>query len=359
MGTYEFTDRTAYDGNAGAVPSRLPNPSLTWETAHTVNIGFELGIFRRATLELDLYNTLNSDLLQAVPLSASSGFDSQQRNIGIVRNRGIDLNITTNNLDGLLKWQTNLNLNINKNKVIELSEHKDIFDDFTIIREGLPLVYFYMREWAGVDPETGKPLWTRWEDENGAIIHGRDNKEPTNIVTTSKYSDASLLAIESADPDFTGGFSNDFIYKNLSLTILTNFAVGHKVYTEANYSVHDLGSNRLKITKWQDWTRWEKKGDIADLPQLLFSDPDLSRMASSVHLYDASYLRIQSIRLGYTFPQKFIGLKNLYLSATVENLGIFTKFPFGDSDTSFQDPFAELERYRPTRKFLFSIRFDL
>lgn len=359
MGTYEFSERTAYDGSAGAVPSRLPNPALTWETAHTTNVGIELGMYRRMIFELDLYNTLNTDLLQAVPLPAASGFNNQERNIGSVRNRGIDLNITTNNLDGMFKWQTNLNLNINRNKVMELYEHKDIIDEFTIIREGQPLVYFYMREWAGVDPDNGEPLWTRWEDETGAVINGGDNIEPTNITTTSTYSDASLLAIGAADPAFTGGFSNDFSYKNLSLTILTNFAVGHKVFTEANYSVHDLGSNRLKITKWQDWTRWEKPGDIADLPQLLYTDPFNSRNESSIFIYDASYLKIQSVRLAYTIPKLFSGIRNVYLSAIVENLGIFTKFPYGDSDTSFQDPFADLERYRPTRKFLFSIRFDI
>jgi len=362
MGTYQFSDRTAYDGVAGAVPSRLPNPALTWESAHTLNIGTELRIYNRLTIELDLYNTKNTDLLQSVPLSAASGFASQQRNIGSVLNRGIDLNITTTNLDGLLKWQTNLNLNVNRNEVLELSNHADIISDNYIIREGLTLKYFYMREWKGVDPATGKPLWTRWEDENGGLLHGSSKKEPTNITTTSVFSDASLIPIETVYPDFTGGFSNDLMFKNFSLTILTNFAVGHKVYTEANWTVHDLGSNRFKITKWQGWTTWEKPGDIADLPQLLFSDPYNTRMASSLYLHDASYLKIQSVRLGYTFPKTIVGLKNLSLAVASENLAILTKFPFGDSDTDFTGSSAgsaSLDRYRPTRKVLFSIRFDL
>ncbi len=359
MGTYQFSDRTAYNGDAGALPSRLPNPALTWESANTLNLGFELGIFRRASFEIDLYNTINTDLLQAVPLSAASGFSSQQRNVGSVRNRGVDLNITTTNLNGLLKWETNLNMNFNRSKVLELADHADIISGSRIIREGLPLEYFYMREWAGVDPATGKPLWVRWEDESGNLLHGSNNTEPTNITTTSVYSDASLLPIESVYPKFTGGMSNDFTYKNFSLNVLTNFAFGHKVYTSANWTVHDLGSNRLVITKWQGWTTWEKPGDIADLPQLLFSDPYNSRMESTFYLFNASYLKIQSIRLGYLFPGKIAGLKNLSLSVSTENLAIITKFPFGDCDTSIESGEAALDRYRPTRKFLFSIRFDI
>jgi TonB-linked SusC/RagA family outer membrane protein len=359
MGTYQFTDRTAYDGNAGALPSRLPNTLLSWESAHTTNFGVELAIFQRATIELDLYRTINTDLLQSVPLPAASGFASQQRNVGSVRNQGIDLNITTVNVDGLLRWHTNLNVNFNRNKVLELAGGADIFPTQRIIREGLPLMYFYMREWAGVDPQTGMPLWTRWEDENGGLLHGRDTQEPFKVTTTSGYSDASLIPVGSAYPDFTGGFTNDLFYRNISLTVLTNFAYGQKIYNSANYTVHDLGSNRLKVTKWQGWTTWEKPGDQADLPQLLFTDPYNSRNASTIHLFDASYLRIQSVQLGYSFPRSVARLRNLHVSAAVENLAIITNFPYGDSDTSFESPLADLERYRPTRKFLFTIRFDI
>jgi len=362
MGTYSFSDRTAYNSSAGALPSRLPNPALTWESANTLNIGMELGVFKRATIEIDLYNTRNTDLLQAVPLSAASGFGSQQRNVGSVRNRGVDLNITTINIQGALKWESNLNMNFNRSEVLELSEHKDIISGSRIIREGLPLRYYYMRDWVGVDPETGKPLWVRWEDENGGLLHGASKKVPAKITTTSVYSDASVVPIESVYPDFTGGFSNDFMYKNFTLTVLTNFAFGHRVLTTANWTVHDLGSNRYKITKWQDWTTWEKKGDVADLPQLLFSDPYNSRMESSFYLFDASYLKVQSMRLGYTFPKSLMRIKNLNIAVAAENIAVLTKFPFGDSDTSREGSSAgnaDLDRYRPTRKILFSLRFDL
>jgi TonB-linked SusC/RagA family outer membrane protein len=359
MGTYMFSDRTAYGGNAGAVPSRLPNPLLSWESAHTINFGLEFGVFQRATVEMDVYRTINTDLLQSVPLPATSGFANQQRNVGSVQNQGIDLNISTINLEGNVRWHTNLNMNFNSNKVLELANGADIFPSQQIIREGLPMRYFYMREWAGVDPATGIPQWVRWEDEEGGLLHGSSKQDPANITTTSVYSEASLIPIDKAYPDFTGGLSNDIFYRNFSFTVLTNFAYGQKVYNSANYTVHDLGSNRLKLTKWHGLTRWENPGDEADLPQLLFGDPYNSRMESTIHLWDASYLRIQSVRLGYTFPRVTMGLRNLNLIAAVENLAIFTFFPYGDSDTSFESPTTDIERFRPTRKVLFSIRFDI
>ena len=191
----------------------------------------------------------------------------------------------------------------------------------------------------------------------------RSNKKTRQkLQLQSIYSDASVIPIETVYPDFTGGFSNDLMYKNITLTILTNFAVGHKVLTTANWTVHDLGSNRYKITKWQNWSTWEKPGDKADLPQLLFSDPYNSRMESSFYLFDASYFKVQSMRLGYTFTKPFMGIKNLNVAIAGENIAILTKFPFGDSDTNMEGSSAgsaALDRYRPTRKILFSLRFDL
>ena len=362
MGTYSFSWLTNYDGIPGAWPSRLPNPLLSWETAHTTNIGIEIGAFRRATLEIDLYNIINEDLLQAVPLSAASGFSSQTRNVGSMRNRGIDVNLNTTILEGRLTWVNNLNFNHNRNVVLELHDGADIITGQYIRREGLPFQYFYMREWAGVNPDNGDPQWYRWEREDGSIIHGRDNEEPAQIVVTNQYNDASIVPVGDAYPWLTGGFRNDFYYDNWSLHVNTNFSLGNTVYSSANVTAHDVGSNRFRITKWQedDFIFWEQPGDDhATLARLVYGDPLNSRGASSQWLYDASYLRIQSVRLGYTFPQRVMGLSGLHVSAIVENLAIITNHPFGDADTSYESPAAGFTRYRPTRKFLFNIRFDI
>ena len=362
MGTYSFTDLSRYNALPGAWPARLPNPDLTWEVATKTNVGFDISMFQRVTLEFNVYHRINDNLLQSVPLEATTGFQSITRNIGSIRNQGIDLNLTTINVQSSnFMWESNFNINFNKNKVLELFGGKDIVtNENQIIREGLPLRYFYMQEWRGVDPQTGLPQWTRWEDENGNRLDGVDRKEPANVVITNIHSQASLIPMGSAYPDFTGGFSNHFQVKNVFLDVLTNFAVGQHIYNSVNWSVHDFGAIRLKPTKWQDISWWEKPGDQATLPQLIYGDPRNSRSQSSLYLEDASYLRIQKLALGYNFPSTVLGgMNNLSITASVENLAVITNFSFGDSDTSFESPSTSASRYRPTRKFLLNIRFDL
>lgn len=363
MGTYSFTDLSRYNAQPGAWPARLPNPDLTWEVATKNNIGIDISVLQRISLEFNLYRRINDRLLQNVPLEATTGFQTITRNIGAIRNQGFDLNLTTTNIDRPdFKWESNFNINVNKNKVLELYGGKDIIiDGMMIIREGLPLRYYYMQEWKGVDPETGKPQWTRWEDENGNRLDGVSRKDPAKVTITNNHSQASLIPIKSAYPDFTGGFSNHLQYKNFFMDILTNFAVGQDIYNSVNWSVHDFGANRVKPTKWQsDITWWEKPGDQAKLPQLIYGDPYNSRAQSTLYLENASYLRIQKVGLGYRFPQTVIkGVKNLTVDFSVENLGVITGFSFGDSDTSFENPATDASRYRPTKKYLLNIKFDI
>lgn len=361
LGTYGFSLSNTYDGLSGARPSRLANDDLTWETAYSFNVGLELSILKRIRLELDFYNRTNKDLLQSVPLPATSGFSSQQRNVGSVRNRGVDLNLTTVNLNGEFRWETNLNLNINKNKVLALNQGKDIASGAMRIREGLPLRYFYMKEWAGVDVQTGDPLWVRWEDENGKIINGADKKEPTNILTTNNYNLASNLFIGPSYPDFTGGITNDFYYKNFSLSVLANFVVGQTIYFSQRFALDDDGTvtSKNQMKPYKDWVTWENPGDVATHPRLLLGGNKNSNQASSRYLEDASYFRIQNVTFSYTFPKVFGGLK---LYTMVDNLAVLTKFSGLDPDINLESPESGQsiwgESYGASRKIILGVNID-
>ena len=364
LGTYSFTTASTYNGISGARPARIENPDLTWEMAYNANVGLEFAFLNRINLGLDLYNRVNKSLLQNVPLSAASGFTNQQRNVGSVRNRGVDINLHTVNLDGELRWETNFNINVNRNKVLSLNQGEDIADGQMRIREGLPIRYFYMKDWAGVDPENGDPLWVRWEDSEGNVIHGADMQEPAQILTTNVYNQASNLFIQSAYPDFTGGIRNDLYYKNFSLSMLFNFAVGQSIYFAARQRIdadnNSLNQNQMKLH--EDWVRWEKPGDIATHPKLL-SGGSASNGTSSRYLEDASFFRIQNLRLGYKFTDQLYKLSNLRLFASVDYLAVFTKFSGADPDVNMEDSVidqgANSARYSPTRKIMLGLSFDL
>ena len=363
LGTYGFATANTYAGNSGARPSRIENPDLTWEKAYTTNLGLEFSVFKRIILGIDLYNRDNKDLLQNVPLSASSGFSSQTKNVGSVRNRGIDFNLTTVNLDGKFRWETNFNLNINKNKVLALSNSQDIANGSMRIREGLPLRYYYMREWAGVDPQTGSPLWVRWEDANGNIMNGADNKEPTKILTTNQYSQASNLFIRSAYPDFTGGIRNDFSYKNFSMSVLCNMSYGQSILNLLRGNIDSDGTfpGHNQMVPYKDWVRWEKPGDIATQPKIMAGGNLQSNSMSSRYLEYGSYFRIQNVNFSYTFPKLNSQISSLRVYASVDNLALFTKFSGSDPDVNMENPQTSMDsnaRYSPARKILFGLSLD-
>lgn len=207
-------------------------------------------------------------------------------------------------------------------------------------------------------------MWVRWEDSDGNLIQGADKVDPAQVTTTNQYNLASNLFVGSAYPDFVGGIRSDMIYKNLSLSILCNLAVGQSIYFSARERIdsdnNSTNQNQMKLHK--DWVRWENPGDVATHPKLL-SGGSASNGLSSRYLEDASYFRIQNVRLGYTFPgggNKFSGLR---LFTSVDYLGVFTNFSGADPDVNMENPIiaqgANSARFAPTRKIMFGISLDL
>lgn len=351
-----------YAGSVASYPAQMPNPYLTWEVAHTLNLGVDVGLFNRIRLEVDAYQRTNKDLLQDVPLSSSSGFTTQKRNVGSVRNRGIDINLETKNFIGEFNWQTNLNFSLNRNKVLKLSGGNPIVSGNKSIAEGRELGYFYMREWAGVDPQTGGPLWVRWVDENGKTINENDRKDPVKVETTSVYNDASLLYTKSIYPKFTVGFRNVISYKGFELDFLFNIVAGSNVYNNARETIDSDGTqatqNFMKLM--DDWSRWEKPGDIATHTKLIMDNKSNSNKASSRYIESASHIRLQNITLSYTFPKKWIEnlcLNNLRLYVSGDNMWLITKY-------SGQDPEFNLAggsdgwKYPTPRKVMFGLNLE-
>ncbi|WP_083925324.1 TonB-dependent receptor [Flexithrix dorotheae] len=367
LSSYSFS--SSYNGNSAAVPARLANPDLTWEVAKTTNLGIDFSTLKnRLRIEFDWYNRINEDLLQSVPLSAATGFSSQEKNIGSVRNRGIDLNINTVNLQGEFSWLMNFNVNINKSKILSLNDDEDISNGINRYVVGEPLRSWYIREWAGVNPETGQPMWVRWEDEDGNMIHqegGANANSPANVTTTDSYNQASLQILGTPYPDFYGGWSNDFMYKNFSLSILANYSYGGQIYTSLRERMDSDGAflAHNKINPIDGWTRWEKPGDIATHPELLYNGNNNSFNTSSRYIEDASYFRIQNISFAYTPNLKLGPVSNLRFKVNVDNVATFTKFSGSDPSANSENPTsgqdANTGLYAPTRKILFGVEFDL
>lgn len=337
LSTYNLN--TTYQDNIGATPNRLPNPYLSWESAHMSSLGIDIGLWNRVDISVDVYNNDNKDLLLNVPVSPSTGFFELTDNVGVVRNQGIEFMIDSENIRTKdFSWSTNFNIAFNKNEVISTPDNDPFIQAagsttvYQEVKPGQDIFSWYMPKWYGVDPDNGDPLWIKLiDDGSGKII-----KESTNV-----YADADLQVVGKATPKFNGGFSNTFRYRSLSLMVNTVFSVGGDIYNRSREFFDAdgayLGYNMQKLTN--DWSRWEEPGDIATHPKLAMNGNKASNKTSSRYLEDGSYLRIKNVTFAYNASQKVadaIGAKNLKVFVSGDNLFTFTKFSGMDPEVSLQ-----------------------
>ena len=314
---------TSYNSASAIYPSSIPNPDLKWESTAHLDIGLDIGFLdNRIFLTADYYNKQTKDLLLARPLPGSSGFSSITENIGEVENKGLDLNLNTNNLVGKFKWNTVANLSFNRNKVLRLYNGQPI-DDIgrggNRVMEGQPVGIFYSYEWLGIDPSTGDCVYT-------------DLNKDEQITT------ADRKIVGNPHPDFTGGITNSFSYAGIDLSLFLQFSYGNDIFNGSRLYLESLqgGDNQVAaITR-----RWQQPGDITDIPRAT-SDAVAAasnKRVSSRFIEDGSYLRIKNLTLGYTFSDNLIRklhLSNMRIYVTSQNLFSFTRYSGLDPEVNY------------------------
>ncbi|MBK7711507.1 MAG: TonB-dependent receptor [Bacteroidales bacterium] len=314
---------TAYHGKSGIYPSSIPNPDLKWETTAQFDVGFDLGLFNnRIFITADYYNKQTKDLLLDRPLPLSSGFSSITENIGSVENKGVEFSIATNNFVGDFEWNTQLNLSVNRNKVIKLYNDQPIDDigrGSNRVEEGEPIGIFYSYKSLGVDPSTGDIVFADM-DHDGQITA------------------ADRTKIGNPHPDFIGGLTNTLRYKGFDLSVFLQFSYGNDVFNGSRLFLESLqgGDNQLEAVV----RRWTKPGDITDIPRAT-SDPVKAaenKRVSSRFIEDGSYLRVKNLTLGYTFNKGLVSklhLSSLRLYFTAQNLLTFTYYTGLDPEVNY------------------------
>jgi TonB-linked SusC/RagA family outer membrane protein len=338
-----YTLNSKYQNIVAATPNTLGNPYLSWETAYMADAGLDIGLWNRVTLNIDVYNTRNKNLLLNVPVAPSTGFFEITENIGSVRNQGLEIQLNSTNIKtNQFSWVMGFNIAFNQNRVTSTPDDKPFLQSSSSlgvsqqVKRGQDIYSWYMPKWLGVDPKTGDPLWEKLVyNSSGQVI----SRASTNV-----YSQADLQVVGKASPDFTGGLYNSFTYRGFSLNINTNFVYGNKIYNSTRQVMDADGAyiayNQLSMQYNKlGWTRWEKPGDIATHPRLVMNGNKSSNSPSSRYLENGSYLRVKNVTLSYNFSQKWlriVKIQNIRVFVSADNLFTWTRFSGMDPEISIQ-----------------------
>ena len=316
-----------YQEKPGSAPVSVPNPDLAWEKNKNFNIGFDARLFNRLNVTFDYYTRRTSDLLQDVPTSMTVGFSSMLKNVGEMKNQGVEVDINVDVFKhSQVRWNTGLALSHNSNKVTKLYEGKDIIDGNRITREGESYYSWWSREWAGVDPQTGEEQWVlNTKNEDGSINRG----------LTKNPAEAQRVIIGKPDPKLTGGWRNSLSWKGLELNMLFNFSLGGKVYDTYRTSFTDTDGYSVWYNMSTDQlNRWQKPGDVTDVPRRI-NNYVWGNYGSSRFMKDLNYLRLKSLSLSYSLPQKWVNkaqLNNVRVFVSGSNLLTLTSYKFTDPE---------------------------
>ncbi len=363
-----------YNEMSGALISQIGNKDLTWEKTFTTGVGIDAAFFQnRLTANLDFYVKNTSNILYQVPVTGLVGVTSIWKNIGKMRNTGVELTIGGDIIRTKdLTWNVTANISHNSNELRDLYKQRDangnyvvkpvIISDGTsiagtaqrILEIGEPVDTYYMKEWAGVNPEDGKPQWYM-NDADG------------NKVVTDDYSKASYYKCGNSSPDVYGSFSTSVFYKNFDLQANFGYSLGGQIYSYFRQEYDSDGAyagdrNQMKLQK--GWSRWQKPGDKATHPRAMYNNQDKGNLASSRYLESSDYLKLRSLTLGYNFDLKKYGIQTLRLSVSGENLfcitdysGVDPELPADSNDKGVLSVTSTggVSVYPAVRKFMFGV----
>ena len=317
---------TLSENNGGFATTRTykGNEDITWETSYNLNGGVDFSLFgERFGGTIEGYWRRTEDMLYYKPVAPSLGYSYLPVNVGSVSNAGIEIElkgdiIKTKNVT----WNIYANASYNKNKILKLDAALggEWISGNYIYREGENINQFYIREYAGVDPETGAALWWKEQekvqkDENGdpvldenkqPVIEKDENGNPViETVTTDKWSDATQYAQGDLLPKVYGGFGTTLNAYGLDFSLAFAYQLGGKIYDNAYASLMHSGYGSAGKNWHTDILKsWTPNNTNTDVPRVNVAD-QYTTSTSDRFLVSSNYLSLQNITLGYTLPSKW------------------------------------------------------
>lgn len=382
LGVYaSSTSGAVFEGtqSAGFYPSRVENPNLTWEKTTLFNAGIDLSLFKeRISLTLEAYSSYTTDLLLTLKTIQSTGFSDRYTNLGRTSNRGIELTLGTKNIvTRNWGWSTEFTLSHNSQMVEDIGH-----EEYVSVMEGSGfMIYGY---------KSGYPLNALWGFQYEGVFHNveevmknqithsyvgqtalsSDNPNYYVMLGRAKYADVNrdgnlstddLRYLGSADPVLYGGLQNTFNYKRLKLGVYLAYSLGGKIYNWSEFTMsggYYTNQYRYMTDAWHPVRNPESNYPRAGIGE--------RHVPSSLQVHDASYLRLKTVNLAYTFDftkrrQSF--MRSLTVGITGENLFLLTPYNGFDPDVSTSSETSTIRRadigaYPKARTFVLNLQMN-
>lgn len=328
----------------GMEPLSYVNKDLKWETTKQLDIGIDLSMFKnRITIAADYYHKKTFDLLLSTPIPTTSGFTTTLLNVGNIVNRGFDFDIRTINTTGTVKWNTSLNISVNRNELTDLNTETDIpIFGGLILREGESIGTFYGYIFDGI-------FQSDEEAANSPVLAGQEPTSPNpasrakagdrkyrDINNDGKIDAADRTLLGTAQPDFTWGLNNTISYGNWDFSFFFQGSQGNKL---ANYNSFDLlnftGQNNVLAEAGLN--RWTPERPSNKYPRALASGSLDVGIFSSAIVEDASYIRLKNVTLAYRMPYSVLkktGIQNMKIYGGATNLWTRTNYTGYDPEAN-------------------------
>jgi len=328
----------------GFQPSTLPNPGLQWETSYQANVGIDFALWRnRLSGSIEVYQIDTKDLLLYQGIPNSTGYSSVLSNIGATRNNGYELTLSTVNLDteGDFRWSTDLNVAINKNKIIDLYGDKqdDVGNRWFI---GEPINVFFDYQFEGI--------WQEDEVEAASVYQrspGQVKVKDINGDNQINAADREILG--SSIPGWSGGITNNFSYKGFDLSVFINTRQKFLI----NSAIHGLDNlgGRYNIPTFVNY--WTPENPSNAYPRPVSTLGGNNPNIDVLRYRDGSFVRVRNISLGYRFHEGLLSsikLQSLRLYLSAQNPFTFTKYEGWDPESG-----NSYESYPSTKMFLIGL----
>lgn len=340
-GSYDYlglyTDGGLYNGESSIGIAQMKNEKLTWEKTAKWNVGLNFSIFDRAHFQVDFYRNKTTDMLMSIPYSMTTGYSAGIGNVASMTNTGIDANVDVDILRTKdFYWSFKANVGYNKNEITELFQGRD---EYVLSNTGMKLAVghaygeFYQVRFAGVDPQTGAPLYY--------------DKDGNKTKKFNEERDAVFLGKKRFAP-WTGGFGTNFRYKNVSLIADFAWVAGKYMLINDDYFI----ANPQLATTWNQRVEmlniWTTPGQITDIPGAKYDV-----QITDQQLQNASFLRMKTLSIQYEFPKKWMQatryIKGVKVFGIARNL--FTITPFEGYDPEPDMNLVQFN-YPNTRQFV-------